>query len=203
MIEAIIIPTEINIPATAPWFCRTLDLVVSCSSLPVAIGGLATMCVTIVKEPLASDEVLMIVTSGGVVKIFPPLESVVVRAIGVESVKSGCVVMVLVQAGALPLMIVTEVVVKGASADERRVGLLGTGSRELEALACDVDCEGLLTFVVNDGGTLPLENDEVRFVVPDIFSEDAATLVTVNGVKIWDETTSEDCSEERTDAGMD
>jgi hypothetical protein len=24
MIEAIIIPTEINIPATAPWFCRIL-----------------------------------------------------------------------------------------------------------------------------------------------------------------------------------
>jgi len=84
-----------------------LDLVVSCSPLPVAIGGLATTCVTIVKEPLVSDEVLMIVTSGGVVRIFPPLESVVVRAIGVESVKSGCVVIVLVQAGALPLMIVT------------------------------------------------------------------------------------------------
>jgi hypothetical protein len=77
---------------------------VSCSA---PIDGLATTWVTIVKEPLASDEVLMIVTSGGVVRIFAPLESVVTRATAVESVVSGCVVMVLVQAGALPLMIVT------------------------------------------------------------------------------------------------
>jgi hypothetical protein len=42
-------------------------------------------------------------------------------------------------------------VVEGASADEKRVGLLGTGFRvrELEAV-CDVGCEGLLAFVVND-----------------------------------------------------
>lgn len=58
--------------------------------------------------------------------------------------------------------------VKAASTDEGRVGLLGTGSRELEAPVCDVGCEAVLAFVVNDGGTLPLENDEVRPVVPDI-----------------------------------
>ena len=83
-----------------------MDLVVSCSP-PILVSGLATTCVTIVKEPLVCNEVLMIVTSGGVVRIFPPLESVVVRAIGVESVRSGSVQMVLVLAGALPLMIVT------------------------------------------------------------------------------------------------
>jgi hypothetical protein len=59
-------------------------------------------------------------------------------------------------------------VVKGASADEGRVGLLGTGFRELEAPVCDFGCEALLAFVVNDGGTLPLENNEVRPVLPDI-----------------------------------
>lgn len=58
--------------------------------------------------------------------------------------------------------------VKGASTEEGRVGLLGTGFRELEAPACDVGCEALLAFVVNDAGALLLENDEVRSVVPDI-----------------------------------
>ena len=81
-----------------------LDLVASCSPLE---GGFATTWVTIVREPLVSNEVLMIVTSGGVVRIKPPLESVVVRATGVESVISGCVVMVLVLAGVLGMTIVT------------------------------------------------------------------------------------------------
>ena len=54
----------------------------------------------------------MIVTSGGVVRIYLPVESVVVRATGVKRVVSGCVVMVLVQSGAPPPMIVTRMVDK-------------------------------------------------------------------------------------------
>ena len=57
--------------------------------------------------------------------------------------------------------------VEGASADEGRVTLPGTVFRELEAPVCDVGCEALLAFVVNRE-TLSLENDEMRFVVPDI-----------------------------------
>lgn len=156
-----------------------------------------------VKAPLVSDDVLMIVTSGGVVRIFTPLASVVGRTIGVESVVSGCAVMVLVHSGALPLMIVTEVVVEGASVDDGRIALLDT--RELEAPDCEVGCEGLLAFVVNDVVRLSLENDEGERVVPDIFSEDAAVLVIVVGARIWDETTVKDCNEfeEATEAGMD
>ena len=42
--------------------------------------------------------------------------------------------------------------VEGASADEKLVGLIGTGFcvGGLGAPACDVDCEELLTCVVND-----------------------------------------------------
>jgi hypothetical protein len=77
---------------------------VSCSLL---LGGFETTWVSIVKEPLASNEVLMVVINGGFVRCFTPLGSVMGRTAGVESVKTDCVVTVVVHTEPLPLTTVT------------------------------------------------------------------------------------------------
>jgi len=74
--------------------------------------GFATTAVAVTNNPLPSVEVLQIVTSGGVVINCDPFELVVVKTTGIDRVKAGFVVIVLISLLDVSETTVTEVTVE-------------------------------------------------------------------------------------------